>query len=124
MPPSITSSASIMEQDGSRQEHDFPMIAISPCFRGGGAVSSLRLLAARDRFIDPRHQLRRQRAGVGSGRALSKLLSIFHTKHQSVDVKRQRVAMRQRGRSETYLIGQSPEAGRLSKIAHLGMIDR
>ena len=50
------------------------MIAISPCFRGGGAESSLRLLAARDHFINPRHQLRRQRAGLGSGYALGKLL--------------------------------------------------
>ena len=83
MPPAITSSASVMEVDGSSQERDFPMIAISPCFRGGGAVSSLPLLAAKDHFIDPRHQLRRQRAGVGSGYALSKLLSVFHTKHKS-----------------------------------------
>ena len=97
------------------------MSAISPCFRGG-AVSSLGLLAAR--FIDPRHQLRRQRTGVGSGYALSKLLSVLHTKHKSVDLKRQRVAMRQRGRSDINVIGQSPEAGRPGKIAHLGMVDR
>ena len=99
------------------------MIAISPCFRGGGAVSSLRLLAARDRFIDPRHQLRRQRAGVGSGYALSKLLSVFHTKHESVDIERQRVAMRQSGGGDANLIGQSPEAGRPGKVARLRMVD-
>ena len=49
---------------------------------------SLRLLAARNGCIDPRHQLWRQRAGIGSGYALSKLLSILNPKHECVDIKR------------------------------------
>jgi hypothetical protein len=47
-------------------------------------------MAMRDDCIDPRHQLRRQRAGVGSSYALGKLLSIFDTKHECIDIQRQR----------------------------------
>jgi hypothetical protein len=91
--------------DPSR-EFDFPLISISPYSRRiGRAKRSLRPLVARDRLIDPRHQPRTQRAGIGCRYTLSKLLSVFHTKHKCVDIKRQRVAMRQSGRSDANLLG-------------------
>src|SRR5262245_48676196 len=98
------------------------MISISPYYRGSGALSSLRLLAARDRFIDPRHQLLRQWAGINGRYALSELRTVLYTEHKCIDIERQRVAMRESGGSEANLLGQSPEAGRPSKIAHLSVV--
>jgi transposase len=42
---------------------------------------SLRLFAAIDCLIDPRHQLRRQRARVGGGYAFRKFRTVLHTEH-------------------------------------------
>jgi hypothetical protein len=71
--------ASHLEQDGSSGELDFLAISISTALVASVRKRSLHRFTARHRFIDPRHQLRRQRAGVGSRYALSKLLSILNT---------------------------------------------
>jgi hypothetical protein len=42
---------------------------------------SLRLFAAIDCLIEPRHQLRRQRARVGGGYAFRKFRTVLHTEH-------------------------------------------
>jgi Resolvase, N terminal domain len=66
---------------------------------------SLRLFAAIDCLIDPRDQLRRQRASGGGGCAFRKFRTVLHTEHECVDVERQRVPMRQHGRKDADLVG-------------------
>src|SRR5262245_11206070 len=65
---------------------------------------SLRPFVAGDRSIDPGHQLWRQRTGVSGGYALGKLRTVLHAKHQCIDIERQGVTMRQRGRGHANLL--------------------